>query len=229
MDGDGQQLGHDAKVIRYGLELLLSIFVVINAAHAQELHKYRGADGDWIYSDRPAEDGEAAEKRTLQRSNSKPEVLVTHQVHGRVVGLTASNQFYASVELTLNIQNIVGPEYPDSDKELSWLLPPRSDTTLVSLNSLEDALAPYIEFQLTYLPGDPSAVHRPTEAYRVRPGQRVSRGEYIANSGNTGYSSRTHLHFAVVRNKGMRIESLPVEFQRANAISPATGALLTAY
>jgi murein DD-endopeptidase MepM/ murein hydrolase activator NlpD len=46
-------------------------------------------------------------------------------------------------------------------------LPPRSDTPLVNLNSLEDALAPYIEFQFTYLPGDPSAVHRPTEAYRV--------------------------------------------------------------
>jgi hypothetical protein len=106
MDGDGLQLVHDAKVIRYGLVLLLSILVVINAAHAQELHKYRGADGEWIYSDRPPADGQAAEKRTLQRSNSKPEVLVTHQVLGRVVRLTASNQFYAPVELTL-------PQYPE--------------------------------------------------------------------------------------------------------------------
>ncbi len=46
MDGDGLQLVHDAKVIRYGLVLLLSIFVVINAARAQELHKYRGAEGE---------------------------------------------------------------------------------------------------------------------------------------------------------------------------------------
>ena len=72
MDGGGPRLVHDAKVSRYGLVLLLSIFVVINAVHAQELYKYRGADGEWIYSDRPPEDGEAAEKRDLKSTRSKP-------------------------------------------------------------------------------------------------------------------------------------------------------------
>ena len=78
MDGDGPQLVHDAKTIRYALLLLLPTFVGSNAADAQELYKYRGSDGEWIYADRPPEDGKAAEKRALQRSNSKPEVLVTH-------------------------------------------------------------------------------------------------------------------------------------------------------
>lgn len=73
--------------------------------------------------------------------------------------------------------------------------------------------------------------HLNTNTIRVRPGDRVERGEYIADSGNTGFSSGPHLHFAVVRNAGMRIESVPVMFSGRNAekIVPAAGADLTAY
>jgi len=73
--------------------------------------------------------------------------------------------------------------------------------------------------------------HLNTNTIRVKPGDRVERGEYIADSGNTGFSSGPHLHFAVVRNAGMRIESVPVLFygQNAERIVPATGAFLTAY
>jgi murein DD-endopeptidase MepM/ murein hydrolase activator NlpD len=64
----------------------------------------------------------------------------------------------------------------------------------------------------------------------VRPGDRVRRGEYIAESGNTGFSSGPHLHFAVLRNIGLRAESVPVTFQGATGpVQPATGMTLTAY
>lgn len=73
--------------------------------------------------------------------------------------------------------------------------------------------------------------HLNTHTIRVRPGDRIERGEYIADSGNTGFSSGPHLHFAVVRNAGMRIESVPVTFLGADfdTVVPASGALLTAY
>lgn len=66
---------------------------------------------------------------------------------------------------------------------------------------------------------------------RVRPGERVAAGQYIADSGNTGFSSGPHLHFAVQRNIGMRIESLPVAFRGADGrpVRPETGTRLTAY
>ena len=54
--------------------------------------------------------------------------------------------------------------------------------------------------------------HLQLDTVRVRPGQRVARGEYIANSGNTGFSSGPHLHFVVLRNVGMRSESVPLVF-----------------
>jgi len=73
--------------------------------------------------------------------------------------------------------------------------------------------------------------HLQMDSIRVQPGQRVARGEYIANSGNTGFSSGPHLHFAVLRNAGMRNVSVPLTFAGPGreVVVPRTGATLTAY
>jgi murein DD-endopeptidase MepM/ murein hydrolase activator NlpD len=73
--------------------------------------------------------------------------------------------------------------------------------------------------------------HLQMDTIRVRPGQTVLRGEYIANSGNTGYSGGPHLHFAVARNGGFRSVSVPVKFAGPGGASvvPRTGGMLTAY
>lgn len=66
---------------------------------------------------------------------------------------------------------------------------------------------------------------------RVQPGDRVEMGQYIADSGNTGLSSGPHLHFAVQRNVGRRIDSLPVAFRGADGsrVTPSSGGMLSAY
>jgi murein DD-endopeptidase MepM/ murein hydrolase activator NlpD len=73
--------------------------------------------------------------------------------------------------------------------------------------------------------------HLNWNSIRVKPGDTVSRGEYIADSGNTGFSSGPHLHFAVIRNIGLRVESVPVVFEGVNGseVAPETGLQLTAY
>jgi len=51
--------------------------------------------------------------------------------------------------------------------------------------------------------------HLHTDGVLVRPGQRVRKGEAIALSGDTGFTTGPHLHFAVQVNRGMRLESIP--------------------
>jgi murein DD-endopeptidase MepM/ murein hydrolase activator NlpD len=73
--------------------------------------------------------------------------------------------------------------------------------------------------------------HLHPDSIRVSPGQRVARGAWLANSGNTGFSSGPHLHFAIQHNTGMELVSIPFEFAGANgsAITPVAGTLLTAH
>ncbi|AXK73528.1 DUF4124 domain-containing protein [Lysobacter sp. TY2-98] len=50
--------------------------------------------------------------------------------------------------------------------------------------------------------------HLKLDGMLVRAGQRVRAGQQIALSGNTGFTTGPHLHFAVQVNRGMRLESI---------------------
>ncbi|WP_254200545.1 MULTISPECIES: M23 family metallopeptidase [unclassified Lysobacter] len=51
--------------------------------------------------------------------------------------------------------------------------------------------------------------HLKSEGALVRVGQRVRAGQQIGLSGNTGFTTGPHLHFAVQVNRGMKLESIP--------------------
>jgi murein DD-endopeptidase MepM/ murein hydrolase activator NlpD len=51
--------------------------------------------------------------------------------------------------------------------------------------------------------------HLKADGVLVRIGQRVRAGQQIGLSGNTGFTTGPHLHFAVQANRGMRLESIP--------------------
>lgn len=58
--------------------------------------------------------------------------------------------------------------------------------------------------------------HLQLESVRVAPGQRIATGQQIASSGNTGYTSGPHLHFAVQMNDNLRLVSVPFLLQHRN-------------
>lgn len=72
--------------------------------------------------------------------------------------------------------------------------------------------------------------HLQPDSVRVAPGRRVERGAWLANSGNTGFSTGPHLHFAVQRNAGMELVSVPFEFAGPDGrnLTPVTGMVLAA-
>jgi len=73
--------------------------------------------------------------------------------------------------------------------------------------------------------------HLRWDSIRVRIGAHVARGQYIADSGNTGFSSGPHLHFAVIRNAGTADVSVPIQFAGIadTGVTPETQMPLTSY
>jgi len=73
--------------------------------------------------------------------------------------------------------------------------------------------------------------HLQLHSIRVVPGQRIERGEYIADSGDTGFSTGPHLHFVVQHNRDGEIVSVPVRFATIDGSSAEvhSGEIPTAY
>lgn len=325
MVGGVQTLGR-SSISSTKLILLLALLVSagVDYSHAQTMYKYRGENGEWIYTDRKPVEQQKVEVRELETSFVAPEFSITHEVLGTTIEFVAHNDFYAPIEVRLKFVEITGVEYPSPDQVLRWVIDPRSDQLLLNLEVLQEVDAPYVEYQFEYMPGDPTTQHQAGAGYqapfsagrnfpitqafpdavthqtldsvyavdismpvgtdilaardgvvfdvaahnyrggldlsrdgqaaniirilhddgtfslyahlnwnsiRVKPGDRVRAGQYIADSGNTGFTSGPHLHFSVQKNSGLTIESLPVVFKgvNSNRVVPATGDVLTAY
>jgi len=71
--------------------------------------------------------------------------------------------------------------------------------------------------------------HLKLESIRVGIGRKISAGEVIAESGDTGYSSGPHLHFVIQRNTGMHLMSLPFKINlEGRAVIPEKEMMLRA-
>jgi len=321
---DGSEPISDGASLLFRLLLLTIALMLTGHTAFAQLYKYRGPDGEWIYTDKAPDDSSRTEVRDLQRGEAEPTVDVSSKIVDGQFSFIAKNDFYAPVEVILALDTLNNLQKPPPLQKMRWTVPARSTITLMQLAPTIDGQQVSAEVRFIYLRGDPESQHRPTQPYRapfaiasrfmvtqafpnamthvtpdsyyavdfempvgtniyaarsgvvfdvagtnfaggtdpdkyidnanlirilhddgtyavyahlnkntvrVRLGEQVVRGQYIADSGNTGFSSGPHLHFAVIRNKGMGLESLPLVFEGVNGseVQPATGEQLTAH
>ncbi len=306
------------------LSLAMTALMIVGVAVGQALYKYQDENGDWIYTDRSPPHEQSVEIRDLPLGSKPPTVTITTRLVEREMQFIARNEYHATVEVVLALDELTNVEYPAADQVMRWILDPRSELKLMSLRAFGEEQVADAKFRYISLHGDPRSKHSPERPYRapfavagdyavtqafplgvthntvdsryavdiampigtdihaarggvvfevastnfrgsfvrerdaaaanivrilhddgtqgvyahlnwnsirVQPGDKVERGQYIADSGNTGFSSGPHLHFAVLRNVGMRVESVPVVFEGPNSteIRPTVGDTLTAY
>ena len=77
-----------------------------NLVSADALYKYRGEEGEWIYTDRKPSADKNAEVRELTNSFKTPRFSVRHDNAGAAINLVAQNEFFVPIEVRLKFRSI---------------------------------------------------------------------------------------------------------------------------
>lgn len=151
------------------LALLVILIGLADLTFAQSLYKYRGPDGEWVYTDRKPDDAESGdlEVRALARGPDDPNVKVFYQIVDDKIRLYATNEYFAPVQIVLGLDELKDVKALPQDMDLKFVVPARDETYLMTFYAADNATRPLVAYRYVYLLGDPNAVHNASQAYRA--------------------------------------------------------------
>jgi hypothetical protein len=145
---------------------LLAAAMAAVPARAQTMYRYKDANGVWVYTDRKPGGEQTFQEQQIERRFEKPEVRLLQRAAANGVMLLAQNTFFGPVQIAFRVHPI---ENVSTDTKRSGLavLAPRSEMELVFVGKSAEQVELRFDSEFQFIPGEPGALHRPEQPYRL--------------------------------------------------------------
>ncbi|MDX1605225.1 MAG: M23 family metallopeptidase [Candidatus Competibacterales bacterium] len=133
---------------------------------AKQLYRYQDNQGRWHFSDRPPADNRPVETQRLTVTHASRQVSMRQRGTEREPVFHVVNEYHGPIEIELELlegRNISA----DPSLPRRMVVPGVSEARVVGLSPIQDGRGMSYRLQHRYMLGDPNAVHRPPEPYRV--------------------------------------------------------------
>ena len=185
--------------------VILTILAVALPVDAAKLYRYKDANGQWVFTDRRPDGGESFEEQDIRPTLEVPTVELLEEPRESGTALLARSTFFGPVHVAFELidQTNVGTNIPLGGDRV---LPPRSTTELLVVEPANPTEPAEFRYRFAYLPGDPSAQHRPAQPYRLPYAKAAS---YLVSQAppdaitHQGPSSRHAIDFAMPIGSGV--------------------------
>ncbi|HEY9182162.1 MAG TPA: DUF4124 domain-containing protein, partial [Gammaproteobacteria bacterium] len=146
--------------------VLLAGIAAASTAVAQKLYRYKDANGVWVYTDRQPGGDQTYQESQIERRFVPPEVNLLQRSTRKGIALFAQNTYFAPVQIAFRLKPIenVSAETPRDGLKV---VPARSELELVVVGKAVDQVELRFDSEFQYLPGEPGALHRPEQPYRL--------------------------------------------------------------
>ena len=145
---------------------LIAAHVAALPVRAQTMYRYKDANGVWVYTDRKPGAEQEFQQEQIERRFEPPQVNLLQRAEPNGVTLIAQNTYYSPVQIAFRLRPIENVS-PDTRRSGLATLPPRSQTELVVVGKSVDDVDLRFDSEFEFIPGEPGALHRPEQPYRL--------------------------------------------------------------
>jgi len=145
---------------------VLAALIAAHAASAQTMYRYKDVNGVWVYTDRKPAGAQDFQAQQIERRFEKPAVNLLQRSQDDGVALIAQNTYFGPVQIAFRVRPIENVS-PATRRSGLATLPPRSETELVVVGKSVDYVDLRFDSEFEFIPGEPGAVHKPDQPYRL--------------------------------------------------------------